>query len=110
LRGWSPAWIGGSGIGLVFYECRIGARKWLRTSLACSSRDSNFGRIVESTKPYPENILVYRDGVSEGEYNRVIEQELPKLRAACEFPAFTIVIVVKRHHTRFYASEQHELK
>lgn len=61
----------------------------------------------------PENILVYRDGVSEGQYEIVIREELPQLRKACRetypatqteqnLPRFTIVIVGKRHHTRFY--------
>ncbi|KAM0813930.1 hypothetical protein AB5N19_13932 [Seiridium cardinale] len=61
----------------------------------------------------PENILVYRDGVSEGQFQLVVEQELPHLREACReyypteetakgLPRFTIIIVGKRHHTRFY--------
>jgi eukaryotic translation initiation factor 2C len=64
----------------------------------------------------PENILVYRDGVSEGQYDHVVDVELPLLREACQemyppadtkrgLPRFTIVIVSKRHHTRFYPSE-----
>ena len=32
---------------------------------------------------YPENILIYRDGVSEGQYNLVLDKELPLLRKAC---------------------------
>lgn len=63
---------------------------------------------------YPENILVYRDGVSEGQYSTVLEQELPQIRAACQetypasdtkkgLPRITIVVVGKRHNTRFYA-------
>lgn len=62
---------------------------------------------------FPENILIYRDGVSEGQYNKVIDEELPQLRDACKqtyplpeqekgLPNFTIIIVGKRHHTRFY--------
>ncbi|KEY70180.1 hypothetical protein S7711_03401 [Stachybotrys chartarum IBT 7711] len=62
---------------------------------------------------YPENILVFRDGVSEGQYHLVLEQELPLLRKACRnvyppaeqkkgLPHFTVIIVGKRHHTRFY--------
>ncbi|KAI1466141.1 eukaryotic translation initiation factor 2C 2 [Daldinia caldariorum] len=62
---------------------------------------------------FPENILVYRDGVSEGQYQKVLDEELPLLRAACAetypppdqkkgLPRMTIVIVGKRHHTRFY--------
>ncbi|KAK1977461.1 putative RNA interference and gene silencing protein [Colletotrichum cereale] len=65
----------------------------------------------------PENILVYRDGVSEGQYQKVIDKELPLRRKACEemyppavqkkgFPRFTIVIVGKRHHTRFYPTRE----
>ncbi|KAI0139924.1 Piwi-domain-containing protein [Hypoxylon sp. NC0597] len=58
---------------------------------------------------YPENILVYRDGVSEGQYKVVRNDELPKLEQACKkvygnktMPKITIVIVAKRHHTRFF--------
>ncbi|KAF2470803.1 putative RNA interference and gene silencing protein [Lindgomyces ingoldianus] len=65
----------------------------------------------------PENILVYRDGVSEGQYNKVLEKELPQLRRACErvysaadtkrgLPRFTIVICGKRHKTRFYPTTE----
>ena len=64
-------------------------------------------------KVFPENLLVYRDGVSEGQYATVIEEELPLLRKACAelypppdtkkgLPYITIIIVGKRHHTRFY--------
>ena len=67
-------------------------------------------------KPYPENIIVYRDGVSEGAYDTVIDQELPLLRKACtetypatmtkaSLPRISIVVVGKRHHTRFYPAQ-----
>jgi len=66
---------------------------------------------------FPENILVYRDGVSEGQYDKVIDEELPQLRLACKdrypltdqnmnLPRFTIIIVGKRHHTRFYPTAE----
>ncbi|KAL4943808.1 hypothetical protein BDV06DRAFT_234280 [Aspergillus oleicola] len=62
---------------------------------------------------YPENIIVYRDGVSEGQYDLVTERELPLLKSACKamypasdtakkHPRMSIIIVGKRHHTRFY--------
>ena len=62
---------------------------------------------------YPENIVVYRDGVSESQYDTVIEKELPLLKRACEtiYPAsvtnrglrrMAIIVVGKRHNTRFY--------
>lgn len=64
-------------------------------------------------KVYPENLLIYRDGVSEGQYDLVLQNELPLLRKACEdlyppadtkkgLPNITIIIFGKRHHTRFY--------
>ncbi|KAI0835954.1 Piwi-domain-containing protein [Hypoxylon sp. FL0890] len=67
-------------------------------------------------KTLPKNILVYRDGVSEGQFKTVLEKELPLLRAACQkvyqtsyqkekLPKITVVIVVKRHHTRFYPTK-----
>lgn len=66
---------------------------------------------------YPENILVYRDGVSEGQYEIVLAEELPEFRDACKttysadrtkegIPHLTIVIVGKRHHTRFFPSDK----
>lgn len=68
----------------------------------------------------PENILVYRDGVSEGQYQTVYNEEIPRLRKACaekypadltkkNLPRLTVVIVGKRHHTRFYPSQAKDM-
>ncbi|KAI1429223.1 RNA interference and gene silencing protein [Xylaria sp. FL1777] len=73
----------------------------------------------EKNKTLPENILVYRDGVSEGQYNIVVQQELPALRTACQevypppdtkagMPRITIIIVGKRHNTRFYPTKMED--
>ena len=70
-------------------------------------------RTLGNHKTLPENLLIYRDGVSEGQYATVIDTELPLLRKACAevyppaetkkgLPRITIIIVGKRHHTRFY--------
>ncbi|KAL8782395.1 MAG: hypothetical protein Q9213_005398 [Squamulea squamosa] len=65
----------------------------------------------EKNKQLPRNILIYRDGVSEGEYSLVLQTELPLLRKACSDvysnvekgpPKITIIIVGKRHHIRFF--------
>jgi len=67
----------------------------------------------------PENILVYRDGVSEGQYNLVLENELPALQKASQelypatdtkngLPRLTIVVVGKHHNTRFYPMKKEE--
>lgn len=69
-----------------------------------------------NNKQLPENILIYRDGVSEGQYDMVLKDELPLLRKACEevypapdlkkgLPNMTIIVVGKRHHTRFYPTD-----
>jgi eukaryotic translation initiation factor 2C len=68
-------------------------------------------------KEYPQNIIVYRDGVSEGQYEMVVNEELPQLKKACKdlypateqkkgFPRISIVVVGKRHHTRFYPTSE----
>jgi eukaryotic translation initiation factor 2C len=57
--------------------------------------------------------LIYCDGVSEGQYDMVLSQELPQLRKACQdvylapdtkkgLLRFTVVICGKRYKTRFY--------
>ncbi|KAF8464442.1 Piwi domain-containing protein [Kalaharituber pfeilii] len=61
----------------------------------------------------PDAILAYRDGVSEGEYEMVLNEELPQIEAACKDAVMelynrphtikiTLLVVGKRHHTRFY--------
>ncbi|KAI9790087.1 MAG: hypothetical protein M1816_005557 [Peltula sp. TS41687] len=73
----------------------------------------------QKNQTLPENILVYRDGVSEGQYLMVRDTELPQLRKTCRekypapqtqkgLPRISIVVVGKRHHTRFYpTADQH---
>ncbi|TVY49146.1 Protein argonaute 1B [Lachnellula occidentalis] len=65
----------------------------------------------------PDNIIVYRDGVSEGQYQLLLDQELPQIRNACRqkypaqatkssFPKISIIVCGKRHHTRFYPTTE----
>ena len=65
---------------------------------------------------YPENILVYRDGVSESQYQQVLDDELTDMRRVSASlydesdqprPRFSLIIVGKRHHTRFYPPSGH---
>ena len=63
----------------------------------------------------PEKIIVYRDGVSEGQYETVLQIELPGFQTACEKlygklprPKISIIIVGKRHHTRFYPTSTND--
>ncbi|KAK3682526.1 ribonuclease H-like domain-containing protein [Podospora appendiculata] len=60
----------------------------------------------------PENIIIYRDGVSEGQFATVLKEELPHIRAACTAvykarspPRISLIVSVKRHQTRFYPTD-----
>ncbi|KAG2136022.1 Piwi domain-containing protein [Suillus clintonianus] len=68
----------------------------------------------QHSKVLPKRVLVYRDGVSEGQFNIVRMEELPEIVKAFHTfdqpkkpyrPKLTIVICGKRHHTRFYPTE-----
>ncbi|KAF8655729.1 hypothetical protein AX16_002966 [Volvariella volvacea WC 439] len=62
------------------------------------------------TTKLPQRIIVYRDGVSEGQFKIVIEEEIPLIYKSFESfntgetryrPKLTFVVCGKRHHTRF---------
>jgi eukaryotic translation initiation factor 2C len=61
----------------------------------------------------PSNILIYRDGVSEGQFDMVLADELPKVRDAIgsfkdyrnKPPKVAILVCGKRHHVRFYPTQ-----
>ncbi|EAU83532.1 QDE2 protein [Coprinopsis cinerea okayama7 len=63
----------------------------------------------------PERIFVYRDGVSEGQFDQVLERELVQIREACKKlstkerkvqykPSITIIICGKRHRAEFFST------
>jgi len=60
----------------------------------------------------PKRIIFYRDGVSEGQFKQVLEQELPLLRKSCDKlkinPKITIIVVGKRHHVRFFPQNERD--
>jgi eukaryotic translation initiation factor 2C len=69
-------------------------------------------------KELPRNIIYYRDGVSEGQYDKVKVAELEEIRAAYREVAkgmglkqdfaLTAIVVTKRHHTRFYPKDPND--
>ncbi|PUZ57265.1 hypothetical protein GQ55_5G415900 [Panicum hallii var. hallii] len=56
----------------------------------------------------PEQIIIFRDGVGEGQFNEVRSIELAQIVEACKFlddnwfPKVTVIIAQKNHHTRFF--------
>jgi len=62
----------------------------------------------QSTSRKPEHVVYYRDGVSEGQMQDVLQAEMRSLRKACKMisedynPPITFVVVNKRHHMRAF--------
>ncbi|KHJ44332.1 piwi domain protein [Trichuris suis] len=67
---------------------------------------------VHRSDKRPSRIIMFRDGVSEGEFRQVLREELRALRAACRSmdkayrPGITYVVVQKRHHARFMCKDE----
>ena len=66
---------------------------------------ANFGNAVHA-----RSIIMFRDGVSEGQFEEVMQKEVLALRYACRKispkPLITYIIVTKRHHARFFPQDQ----
>ncbi|XP_050873224.1 protein argonaute 2 isoform X2 [Lathyrus oleraceus] len=79
-----------------------------------SEKILNFGEVcVELVGCYwrmngvrPEKIVVFRDGVSEYQFDMVLNEELLDLKSAFQrlnyFPTITLIVAQKRHQTRFF--------
>lgn len=71
-------------------------------------------RFYVSARTKPQRIIFYRDGVSEGQFQMVMNYEITALREACAAlekgynPTITFVIVQKRHHTRFFVTDNRD--
>lgn len=56
----------------------------------------------------PQNIIIFRDGVSESQFNQVLNIELNQIIEACKFmdeqwdPKFLFIVAQKTHHTKFF--------
>lgn len=61
---------------------------------------------------YPERILVFRDGISEGQYAAALQYEHDAIVSACRRiegtyrPRILVCVCAKRHNTRFFAKER----
>ncbi|KAI9771459.1 MAG: hypothetical protein M1840_002079 [Geoglossum simile] len=84
-------------------------------------------RWIETYREYPQHVYYFRDGVSEGQYQQVLDQEIRDLKAGfrkewpnwhasrlyslifsnaklmVSQPKFVVTIASKRHHIRFFA-------
>lgn len=62
---------------------------------------------------FPKRIIVFRDGVSEGQFQEVLDKELPQIHGALESLAIlpdavkvTIIVCQKRHNTRIFFNHE----
>ncbi|KAK7415854.1 Protein argonaute [Neonectria magnoliae] len=77
--------------------------QFLFGNLAAYWREGHNGAI-------PAHIMYFRDGVGEGQFAQVLDQEihqikqwlLEKLPAGKSQPKFTVIVATKRHHIRFF--------
>ncbi|KAG8045203.1 hypothetical protein GUJ93_ZPchr0008g12421 [Zizania palustris] len=63
---------------------------------------------TSSGKRKPDQIIIFRDGVSESQFTQVLNIELDKIIEACKHldenwsPKFTLIVAQKNHHTKFF--------
>ena len=71
-------------------------------------------KFYKESQQKPESLIMFRDGVSEGQFVSVMARELREIRAACSGlpgdykPKITYLVVQKRHHTRFFPADDHK--
>ncbi|CAN1232703.1 Protein argonaute 4A [Linum perenne] len=70
-----------------------------------------FIEFYRSSAHKPKQIIIFRDGVSESQFNQVLNIELPQIVKAyhhlgeVDIPKFTVVIAQKNHHTKLFKTE-----
>ncbi|XP_071724140.1 protein argonaute 4-like [Rutidosis leptorrhynchoides] len=73
-------------------------------------RESLLDFYTSSGKRKPDQIIIFRDGVSESQFNQVLNKELDQIIEACKFldekwnPKFVVIVAQKNHHTKFFLS------
>lgn len=75
----------------------------------CLDLVNAYGRI---NRVRPRRIVVFRDGVSEGQFEMVLGQELLDLKAAIYSddyqPPITVIVAQKRHQTRLFVENKND--
>lgn len=64
-----------------------------------------FVEYKKANQAYPENLVIFRDGVSEGQFEKIIRTEAPLVQAAMNKVGtkmkVVIIVTQKHHNTRF---------
>ncbi|UMM39384.1 hypothetical protein L5515_016467 [Caenorhabditis briggsae] len=89
----------------------VGEERIVRFENEILERICNF---VQFTGKRPAHIVIYRDGFSEGDFQRTLYEEKRSVQMACSLvaadfnPTQTYIVVTKRHHTRFFLKNKEE--
>lgn len=81
----------------------------INTILYVHSRSNCYCFTLQRNKRYPDRIIVFRDGVGDGQVETVAKYEVKQLLATFKNiepsyqPTLTVVIVQKRINTRLFA-------
>ncbi len=73
-------------------------------------------RFYMLTKQKPQRVIFYRDGVSEGQFEMVLNKEISAMQKACASlnpnyqPGMTYFVAQKRHHTRLFPEANQGLR
>ncbi|RLM91552.1 protein argonaute 4B [Panicum miliaceum] len=69
-------------------------------------------RLSQQLRKISQQIIIFRDGVSVGQFTQVLSIELPQIIEACKFlqdnwsPKFMVIVAQKNHHTRFFRDDK----
>ncbi|KAE9551206.1 hypothetical protein FO519_005573 [Halicephalobus sp. NKZ332] len=73
--------------------------------------DMTYGKLRENGRDCPQYVFILRDGVSEGQYSMVIEEEFAAIReTASKFgktpPKLVLMVMTKRHNIRHFLKDK----
>ncbi|KAG5380623.1 hypothetical protein IGI04_028465 [Brassica rapa subsp. trilocularis] len=103
-----------------YHEEATSYHKIFRCLLFCSDQISvsNSELFVEffktSNARKPKQIIIFRDGVSESQFNQVLNIVVDQIIKAyqrlgeTDVPKFTVIVAQKRHHTKLFQAKGHE--
>ncbi|KAK7362488.1 hypothetical protein VNO77_04603 [Canavalia gladiata] len=86
-----------------------GIEKILNFGEVCLELVSYYERL---NKVRPAKIVIFRDGVSESQFQMVLTEELQDMKSAFRssnyFPTVTLIVAQKRHQTRFFPASAND--